>query len=105
MQADLDIHRSDVRLRVHSQLAEMDENLLSVWPSGGPGYVPSIYHHQTDILTQNLTALLHILQKNLLPCEAESQKRNFLHRANCRRCVRCVSDDQNVNDKTVRPRI
>ncbi|KRX52335.1 hypothetical protein T09_14136 [Trichinella sp. T9] len=30
MQADLDIHCSDVRLRVHSQLAEMDDNLLSV---------------------------------------------------------------------------
>ncbi|KRZ81534.1 hypothetical protein T08_6864 [Trichinella sp. T8] len=74
MQADLDIHCSDVRLRVHSQLAEMDENLLPV-------------------------ALLRILQKSLLPCEAESQKRNSVHRANCRRCVRCVSDDQNAKSQ------
>ncbi|KRX53602.1 hypothetical protein T09_9929 [Trichinella sp. T9] len=84
MQADLDIHFSHDRLRVHSQLAKMDENLLpvgsckkglSVWASG-----------------------------SLLPCNAESQKRNFVHRANCCRWVRCVSDDQNVNDKTVRRR-
>ncbi|KAL1229406.1 Highly reducing polyketide synthase cnsI [Trichinella spiralis] len=43
MQADMDIHFSDDRLRVHSQLAEMDENLLpvgsckkglAVWASG-----------------------------------------------------------------------
>ncbi|KRX15063.1 hypothetical protein T07_9872 [Trichinella nelsoni] len=88
----------------------MDENLLpvgsckkglAVWASE----VRTPDHHQTDILTQNSTALLPILQKSLLPCEAESQKRNFVHRANFRRCVRCVSDDQNVNDKIVRPRI
>ncbi|KRY25958.1 hypothetical protein T01_3184 [Trichinella spiralis] len=30
MRADLDIHCSDVRLRFHSKLAEMDEYLLSV---------------------------------------------------------------------------
>ncbi|KRY45632.1 hypothetical protein T03_6584 [Trichinella britovi] len=36
-----------------------------------------IYHHQTDIITQNSTALLRIQQKSLLPCEAESQKLNF----------------------------
>ncbi|KRY25126.1 hypothetical protein T03_14070 [Trichinella britovi] len=43
---------------------------------------PPIYHHQTDIITQNSTALLRIQQKSLLPCEAESQKLNFVHRAN-----------------------
>ncbi|KRZ48947.1 hypothetical protein T02_14283 [Trichinella nativa] len=52
MQADLDIHCSDVRLR---------EGLAV---GGGPEYAPSIYHHQTDILTQNSTALLRILQKS-----------------------------------------
>ncbi|KRY04347.1 hypothetical protein T12_2332 [Trichinella patagoniensis] len=41
----------------------------------------------------------NFLQKSLLPCNAESQKRNFMHRANCCRWVRRVSDDQNVNDK------
>ncbi|KRZ81515.1 hypothetical protein T08_15587 [Trichinella sp. T8] len=94
MQADLDIHCSDVRLREGLAVG-----------GGVPGYAPSIYHHQTDILTQNSTALLRILRKSLLPCEAESLKRNFVYRADCRRCVRCVSDDQNVNDKIVRPRI
>ncbi|KRY25274.1 hypothetical protein T03_10549 [Trichinella britovi] len=43
MQADLEIHFSHDRLRVHSQLAKMDENILlvvsckkglSVWASG-----------------------------------------------------------------------
>ncbi|KRZ64265.1 hypothetical protein T08_3510 [Trichinella sp. T8] len=40
-------------------------DVKKVWPSKG-----------------KVRALLRIQQKSLLPCEAESQKLNFVHRAN-----------------------
>ncbi|KRY04891.1 hypothetical protein T12_16357 [Trichinella patagoniensis] len=90
MQADLEIHFSHDRLSVR----------LGVWGT-----------HTRCITIKRLSLLkiqqrfYNFLQKSLLPCNAESQKRNFMHRANCCRWVRCVSDDQNVNDKTVRRRL
>ncbi|KRX12577.1 hypothetical protein T07_15044 [Trichinella nelsoni] len=85
MQADLDIHCSDVRLRVHSQLAEMDENLLpvgsckkglSVWASG--------------------VRTLDVSPSNGYPCSkfnsasSFSAKFFFLARLNCRNAIPCI---------------
>ncbi|KRY24775.1 hypothetical protein T03_3934 [Trichinella britovi] len=73
-------------------------DVRKVWPSGGRGTHPRS-------ITIKRISLLKIQQrffafcKSLLPCEAESQKRNFVHRANCRRCVHCVSDDQNAKSE------
>ncbi|KRZ77750.1 hypothetical protein T10_12517 [Trichinella papuae] len=89
MQADLEIHCFDVRLRVHLSLAEMDENLPSVdCCKEGLGVQGTHIRYLSSLTTQNSSALLRFLQESLLPCEAESQIRKL--RALCKLSLLCT---------------
>ncbi|KRX56065.1 hypothetical protein T06_13554 [Trichinella sp. T6] len=85
MQADLDIHCSDVRLQVHSQLAEMDENLLpvgsckkglSVWASGvrtldvspSNGYPCSKFNNVSTTFCKRVFFLARPNRRNAISC-------------------------------------
>ncbi|KRY43736.1 hypothetical protein T03_8530 [Trichinella britovi] len=85
MQADLEIHFSHDRLRVHSQLAKMDENLLlvgsckkglSVWASGvrtldvspSNGYPCSKFNNVSTTFCKRAFFLATPNRRNAIPC-------------------------------------